>query len=543
MVSDMYPWQKEMHDFALERQKCILAGDPGTGKTRAAIEVLKTAKAGNCTVVVPAHLRRNWANEFALWWPEAADFVQVVEKTSEPLKHPFVIISYDMFVKWHQEKKLRASFFIFDEAHYLKSPNAKRSRAGRVRIKNSAWAILLTGTPAPNRMSELGTALMGFGAIKNRKNFEAVYCGGWQAPWGWQRDGNPNVEALQELLEPYMIRVPKSVLSQVTAGRMPPRVIEVDVAGCATREKAFDKAEVAKNPNPIAFEGMSELMAWHGEQKVKPAAEHIRNVLESEEKVLVFYWHTEVGDALEKQLRKFGVSRIDGKTKDKQQELDNFKSEPHGNRILLANHKAGGTGLNITEASYIVFVEAPWSPGDLDQCISRCDRIGQEDIVRTDIITVAGSVDGHVIHAILNKAETIEEVIDMPAIKKVTKRDVLVFGLLLDHSEARRLEPVDFVEQMFEKWGGVDLLDQDQHDDNPPAEEAKQIVEPKPEPEPEAEAPTLAEVRAAARAYMDAQGSDELKDLLATFGAKNLSALEEDDYAGFMAAIEEKSDD
>jgi hypothetical protein len=132
------------------------------------------------------------------------------------------------------------------------------------------------------------------GVIKHLRAFETEYCGGWNAPWGWVSDGkNPDIEGIKKLLEPVMYRRPASDLKMFTAGRLKPRVLELDQP-LHKQEKAFNKSDILKNPNPIAFEGLSELLVLSGIKKVKLCASHISNVLEMETNVVVFVNHTEV---------------------------------------------------------------------------------------------------------------------------------------------------------------------------------------------------------------------------------------------------------
>lgn len=538
MRGDLYPWQQDMVDFASERPKCILAAAPGTGKSRASLEAFNLGGAGRKLVIaVPPHLALNWMREIKKWTPELLPHTQRVRASKERHTGRVVVISYQMLVTWMKAGKLKKpDCLIIDEAHAIKTPKAKRTQALMRLIKAVDQAMLLSGSIIVNRPSELGSALLAFKAVKSRKTFESVYCGGWQAPWGWQRDGKFDAAQLRELLDPWMLVVPKSVLGQAHERRTPPRIIEVEVSGRASREKAFDRHEVAKNPNTVAFEGMSELMAWHGEQKVPYAVPHIQNVLESEEKVIVFYWHVEVGKALcEAMFKHIGdkaVFNISGAVGLKQAVVDQFE-EHEGPAVLIANHRAAGTGLNITCSSYIIFVESPWGPGDVDQCISRADRIGQNEIVRTDFLTIAGSIDAHIIHALIDKAEIIEEVVDKMAKKvKVNELDRAMVLVYLDYCEKRRVSAEELIEAVVAE---TDAKAIEKHSTGKVEEEKpkpkKKAAAKKPEPKPV----SLSEVRLAARKYMNAAGGPALKALLDEFGAPKLSALTKDQYDDFIA--------
>jgi hypothetical protein len=111
-------------------------------------------------------------------------------------------------------------------------------------------------------------------------------------------------------------------------------------------------------------------------------------------------------------LKEFNPVKVTGsvKNEDRQTAVDTFQADSKC-RVFVGNIKAAGVGLTLTAASHVVFVEASWSPADIQQAADRCHRIGQKDNVTVDLLTISESIDSLVLHSVLTKMDVIDRII------------------------------------------------------------------------------------------------------------------------------------
>ena len=543
--------QRDAINFLSSRNQAMLSLCPGYGKCRVSLLALPD-DVGTLLIVCPTIVLLHWKAEVAKWRPGLGR-VQILKssKTKIDMSAQVYVVAYGVMT--NRMKKDAAGLphpdaLIIDEFHALKTPfssrrgkmKGQRTRAGFRLFKLARIGYLLSGTPILNRPSELGTCLQAMGKIRVLKNFQATYCGGWQAPWGWVKDGKkPDVEGIKEMLSDIMFRRPASDLKMITAGRLDPRILELDQP-VDRREKQFSKKDILKNPNTIAFEGLSELMRLSGIKKVPLAVQHIRDVLDAEQSVVVFCWHTDVALELQAKLGSYGVTLVTGASKNTAEAAKEFQDGD--DRVCVANIIAGGVGVNLFKSSYVIFVEAPWNPSLLDQCISRCDRVGQTEVVRTDILTVHKSVDAHVLHHIINKDEIIEPVITPTGVGGMSKeiftgRDDALLRVVEFRAEDLDISAEDWLAGVMYRGVGADEKPEPKPAKKKVTKKAAAKPKAKPEPEPEPEV-TLDQVRDAMRNHMAKNGSDATRALLMDdFMANKLTDVPAEDFAKLVDAL------
>ena len=232
--------QRDAIEFLQAREKSMLSLCPGYGKCRVSLLALPDDVA-TVVIVCPPVVLLHWPEEVLKWRPGLGK-VQVIKsaKVTIDLTARVYVVAYGVLT--NRMKKGGTSMpkpdaMIVDEFHMVKTPfsnrkgklKGQRTRATFKLFNAARVGYLLSGTPILNRPSELGTTLQALGIIRVLKNFQATYCAGWQAPWGWVKDGkHPDIEGLKELLAPVMFRRPASDLKSITAGRLVPRVLELD---------------------------------------------------------------------------------------------------------------------------------------------------------------------------------------------------------------------------------------------------------------------------------------------------------------------------
>uniref|UniRef100_A0A8D0H7U9 SWI/SNF-related matrix-associated actin-dependent regulator of chromatin subfamily A-like protein 1 n=1 Tax=Sphenodon punctatus TaxID=8508 RepID=A0A8D0H7U9_SPHPU len=408
VVTSLMPFQRDGVNFAISREgRLLLADDMGLGKTIQAICIAAYyRKEWPLLVVTPSSVRFTWAEAFQRWLPSLhPDSINVVVTSKDKLSAGLVnIVSFDLLSK--MENQLRATFqvVIVDESHFLKNIKTARCRAAMPLLKAAKRVILLSGTPAMSRPSELYTQIIAVqpSFFPRFHSFGLRYCDAKQMPWGWDYSRSSNLGELKLFLEEsIMIRRLKSdVLSQLPAKQRKMVVVAPEGMNAKTKaELAAAAREMAKGYKSKQQEKEALFLFYNrtAEAKISSVVEYILDLLESgREKFLVFAHHKVVLNAISKELEKkqVGYIRIDGSTpsSERQSLCQKFQfSEKHA--VALLSLTAANMGLTLSAADLVVFAELFWNPGVLIQAEDRAHRIGQTSSVNIHYLVAKGTAD------------------------------------------------------------------------------------------------------------------------------------------------------
>jgi SNF2 family DNA or RNA helicase len=381
-MPDLFPYQVEGARWLAAHPRAYLGDEQGLGKSAQAITAADMAGARRVCVVCPASVVANWSREIEMWSWGLWDHQ---------------VLSYDRATRRGLPP---ADTYIFDEAHFLKSGSAKRTKAclgkeSPVRAAARVWG--LSGTPAPNHVGELYTWLDFLGATEGRRylkflerytNFSQTNFG--PKVWGNKKATMPELKAIVNRV--MLRRLKADVLKDLPAVRWG----DILLAGKVESSDIFvaNRIEIS-DTLPTEDEHIARLRKNVGDAKAGALAEFIADELDgSEGKVVVFAWHTSVLDTLEQRLSPFGVARIDGSTPAGRRQglVDRFQQDTDC-RVFLGNIVAAGTGITLTAASNLIFAEMAWTPGDNAQAAMRVHRIGQTQPVLIRTATLKGSID------------------------------------------------------------------------------------------------------------------------------------------------------
>ena len=509
---NLYPHQVQAVQWLSQRPKAILALDMGLGKTGVSSLDLSVP----ALVVCPASLKLNWQAELKMWRPELS--VQVVRSPKDPIKGLDVtIVNYDILGKLDLPKPVT---LIVDEAHYIKNYKAKRTKLLMSLIKTTTNVSLLTGTPIVNRPIELWTLLYSIGATKlGYFEFGMRFCAGWKTPWDtYDFSGSSRKAELIKVLEPFMMRMTKAECIDLPSKSY--RVIALDLP-VDKREKQFSQDQIDK-PDSIPFEAISDIRRLNAERKLDQSISYIKDCLEQVDKVVVFAHHTHIIDGLVDAFKDYAPVMVTGavKNEDRHAAVQTFQNDPKC-RVFVGNIKAAGVGLTLTAASHVIFVEAPWSPSDLQQAADRCHRIGQQDNVTIDLLTITGSIDEIILHKILTKMDVIDSVIK----ESTDMNEKLIAAKLRELAEL-----FDLVEQEAPK-----AIEQEA----PKAIEQEAPTPKKPAKQVEIEAFTLDHIRQAMAKLIGAGKRDRALEILAELGVKKVSEIGEEQFSQTMELVNE----
>jgi SNF2 family DNA or RNA helicase len=315
---------------------------------------------------------------------------------------------------------------ILDECHYLKNPEAMRTRVflsknGPFDRAESIFA--LSGTPIVNRPLEIFSVLNRMCPkvipTPTLDDFGRMFCEVEYNRFAkkWVYTGAKNKEVLGRVLRSNCMvrRLKADVLEQ-----LPPkirRVIHLDATAEIEKALKREHALYSKDENfgltpeevREAFAVRVQLALW----KVNDAEKYIRDILETEAKVIVFGWHREPLARLTARLAEFRPLIVTGKTPvdERQKRVDAFQNEDR-HRLFFGSIAAAGVGVTLTRSHHVVMLEASWKPGENEQAEDRAHRITQLGTVVVDYLTYQNSVDERVLSVANRKSNVISKILN-----------------------------------------------------------------------------------------------------------------------------------
>ena len=430
-MTDPFPYQIEGIDFLAGRKAAMLADDPGLGKTLQAIKACdKIPYALRVLVVCPACVTVNWRREIEThrtgdWQAGVFSYEQTVEKWRPGILRD----EYDAV--------------IIDEAHYLKGIESKRTRAiygfnrnfqlsdAHSIVARGQKTMVLTGTPMPNKASELYTHLRALAPETvmsphtkmpwTYHQFEQRYCVPHQGLHGITWSGSRREPELHKKLKSFMLRRRKSeVLKDLPPLRFAELYVEGDMTGLeiegADEIRAVLEKDGVEGLRKLAFDGgVAKLRRMTGLAKALPAADWINNWLDGtpdDRKIVVFAHHHDVIETLYDKLHTRAV-RVHGgiKQDERQRSVDRMQNDP-AIRCFIGQITAAGVGITLTAASDLVFVESSWVPSENIQAGDRIHRIGQTEPCLVRYMMLSGSIDEDIQKACMRKMSSIAKVVD-----------------------------------------------------------------------------------------------------------------------------------
>ncbi len=406
----LYPHQMEAKAFLLEKKRAILADEPRVGKTlpaaAAALENMPVL------VVCPAAVKSVWEAAFNKLDPTLPITIINGKKAAESFDaNGVVIINYDLLGSIKSLGKF--STLILDEAHFLKSRTALRTKAAIKLMKKIPNVYALTGTPVVNRHSDLYPMLLGLGIYKgNWRDFALKYCGLWLAPWGsWDHSRSTNAPELRNMVRPHLLRRTKEqVFDQYEKPAM--NLISFDLP-VDKREQKFDADALFNHHSPIlAFEGLQEILIEGAMRKVNHGAAFIANLLDQNEPVIVFCVNHVVVDALADKLKAYNPIIINGQTSatNKTKFVADFQNG--ASNLVIGNAQSIGAGIDLSRSSTIVFFQQSWSVAELEQASARIENINKPSGYNSIyLLTTTASLDHVILKKILKKMKIAEAIL------------------------------------------------------------------------------------------------------------------------------------
>lgn len=448
------PYQKAGVAYGLDHKNVLIGDDMGLGKTAQAIGIINADESlKRILVICPASLSRNWVREFGFFGSRPLTIG--IATTKAVPDTDIVVCTYDVFSRDTDASKAILAVtwdaMVLDEAHYLKNGDAKRTQvilgANRMQgIRVSKRRIYLTGTPISSRPIHIWPLIHSLAPAEfdNKMFFAKRYCAATQGRFGWDFSGASHLDELQDKLRGLLLvrRLKKDVLAELPAKRR--QIIELpadtpELRAVLKLEAATEKrmdGEVAKlqaavhaaSADPeqyklavaalragqqIAFTEMSRVRHATAVAKAPVVAQHVRDALEADGKIIVFAHHTDVVDHLRTALADLGVVVITGDTPPAKRQgvVDAFQNDAQI-RVFIGNIQAAGVGLTLTASSHVIFGELDWVPGNLSQAEDRAHRLGQRNAVLVQHLVLEGSIDARMAATVTAKQAVIDDALD-----------------------------------------------------------------------------------------------------------------------------------
>ncbi len=447
-------WLHFLHEY---RFGGVLADDMGLGKTIQVLAFLQSLKERGeaeqpSLLVVPKSLLVNWQRETARFTPE----LRVLEFTGAGRKRdPSFFDQYDIVITTYGTmlrdveflRSYRFQYVILDESQAIKNPLAKTTRAAC--LLNTDHRLVMTGTPVENTTFELWSqfAFVNPGMLGGLQYFQETFAKPIE-----QNQDEEAANLLRKLVYPFILRRTKAQV----APELPPRserVLFTDLEPAQrkiySRLRDRYRAELLRlidqsgmeDARMRILEGLLRLRqvcihpalvepTYRGEAaKFELLADILGTLLREGHKALIYSQFVEVLKLVRRHLESLGVryAYLDGKTRDRQAQVDLFQSDPDVPFFLLSL-KAGGVGLNLTAAEYVIHLDPWWNPAVEMQAADRAHRIGQENPVFIYKFIARDTVEEKILQLQERKRDLVEQLISAESgfFKSLTREDVAV---------------------------------------------------------------------------------------------------------------------
>ncbi len=447
---ELRPYQVRGYSWMNYLKQCglgaCLADDMGLGKTIQALALIQRDWEADgrrpVLLICPMSVVGNWQKEAARFCPELPVMVHhggarikgnAFQKAAG--RHAIVLSSFALL---HRDLELFQAVswggIILDEAQNIKNPETKQARAAR--SIPAGYRIAMTGTPVENNVGDLWSVMeyLNPGFLGSREEFRRSFFIPIQA----MRDEDA-AERLKRLTAPFVLRrlkTDRSIIADL------PDKNEMKVFCTLTREQAslykavaaeaeeaMDSAEGIQRKgiilatlsklkqvcnHPAQFLGDNSAIEGRS-GKLARLSEMLEEIIEVGDRALVFSQFSEMGEILRRHLQEtFGreVLFLHGSVPKKQRDamIERFQ-QANGPPVFVLSLKAGGTGLNLTEANHVFHFDRWWNPAVENQATDRAFRIGQRRNVQVHKFICAGTLEEKIDEMIENKKDIAARVV------------------------------------------------------------------------------------------------------------------------------------
>lgn len=429
---ELRPYQQAGYDWFHFLQQYhfggVLADDMGLGKTVQTLALLQRQKeqrkssdhTHTSLLVLPTSLIYNWQNEAARFTPKLLVYLHT---GANRIKDSFAFSHFDLIITTYgivrsDEKLLEQFFFdyiILDESQNIKNVSSKAFKA--IKSLKSRNKLALSGTPIENSVSDIWSQMhfTNPGLLGSYSYFQKEFV----IPIEKRKD-EEKAQRLQGIIKPFVLRRTKNQV----ATELPPKTEQTIYCSMEEAQEILYEKTKSEYRNflleEIGQSNSAQLTLLQGLMKLRQLANHpqmtdetyhdgsgkfdaVINMLDSVyvegNKVLIFSQFVKHLQIFRNYFDRSDIkyAYLDGSTKDRAEVVREFK-EDDGVKIFLISIKAGGVGLNLTEADYVFILDPWWNPAIEQQAIDRTHRIGQQRNVFIYRFITKDSVEEKIVH-------------------------------------------------------------------------------------------------------------------------------------------------
>ncbi len=404
-------------------------------------------------IVLPTSLVHNWDNEIRKFTPTLKAYKHVGVQRKKAIDLEKIAQFYDIVLTTYGTvrndidilSKTEFFYVILDESQFIKNSASKTYKA--VMKLRSQHRLVLTGTPIENSLSDLWSQMnfLNKGILGNLAFFRNSFITPIE-----KHKNKEQQEKLQLLIRPFILRRKKVEVAK----DLPPLMEQVRI--CEMSKEQHKKYEHEKSVirntilESIEKDGMekSGFIILQGLTKLRQLANHpsllekesedasgkfdeifrmLENLMAENHKVLIFSSFVKHLELLREKIeeQKWKYSLLTGQTAKREQVIQSFQNDPE-NRIFLISLKAGGVGLNLTEADYVFIIDPWWNPAAENQAINRAHRIGQDKHVFVYRFITEDSIEEKIQQLQEHKSSLADKFINSNnPFEKITKDEIL----------------------------------------------------------------------------------------------------------------------
>lgn len=448
-----FDYQLEGIQWGLNHDSWLLLDAPGLGKSLQLIylaeELKRRDNIQHCLIICGINtLKTNWKSEIEKHSSldcmilgqrinrKGQLVIDGINKRIEHLKNPikefFVIVnietlrSDDVIKLINSNKHNKFDAIFLDEAHVCKSTSSAQGK-NLLKLKNAKYKVAATGTLLLNNPMDSYVPLKWVGAERaTHTNFKYYYCN-FGGPFGNDFLGFKNLDTLKYQLEKYSLRRTKDIL------KLPPKNVINEYVDMNDQQYMFydnikqgivdqvDKVHMSTANLLAMVSRLRQATACPSiltteniiSSKVERAIDLAEQITSCGDKVVIFSTFKETVKILSEKLSHIGIVVATGDNTDF--EVEHAKQEFQTNenvRVFLGTTSKCGTGITLTAASYMIFIDHPWTDAGCTQCEDRIHRIGSTKSVFIYYLITKGTIDEHVKEVVLDKSVISSYVID-----------------------------------------------------------------------------------------------------------------------------------
>lgn len=352
-------------------------------------------------LVVPTSLMFNWQREIKRFTPNLSVYQFIgpnrTRSATKLMRYDIIITTYGVLRnEIDLLKDIRFNYIILDESQTIKNPSSKVYRSSML-LKGKHF-LTLSGTPIENSLIDLWAQInfLNRGMLGSLKSFREQYI------QPIDRNDEKQIARLKDLVRPFILRRSKHEV----APELPEINEQVVFCNLSDNQKAIYEKEkstirnqIIENIDSVGY-SHSAISILRGLTRLRQIANHpkmidefkgsdsgkfeeiirtIETLVDENHKILVFSSFVKHLRIVEEQLINSGITyqMLIGSTTNRQKIVDRFQNDNSAN-VFLISIKAGGVGLNLTAADYILVLDPWWNPAVENQAIARAHRIGQD---------------------------------------------------------------------------------------------------------------------------------------------------------------------